>query len=52
MAVVTLKDVVKVYDGHLAVRGINLEIPDRCFTVLVGPSGCGKNDDVANGGGA
>ena len=42
MAVVTLKDVVKVYDGHLAVRGINLEIPDRCFTVLVGPSGCGK----------
>jgi multiple sugar transport system ATP-binding protein len=42
MAVVTLKDVVKVYDGHLAVRGINLEIPDRSFTVLVGPSGCGK----------
>src|ERR1700722_6104574 len=26
-----------------AVRGIDLEIPDREFTVLVGPSGCGKS---------
>ncbi|MDT2075180.1 MAG: sn-glycerol-3-phosphate ABC transporter ATP-binding protein UgpC [Planktomarina sp.] len=42
MAVVTLKDIVKVYNGELAVRGINLEIPDKSFTVLVGPSGCGK----------
>ena len=42
MARVTLKDVVKVYGGELAVRGIDLEIPDKKLTVLVGPSGCGK----------
>ena len=43
MAVVSLKDMVKVYGGgEIAVRGIDLEIPDQAFTVLVGPSGCGK----------
>jgi ABC-type sugar transport system ATPase subunit len=39
MAVVTLKDMVKVYDGHLAVRGINLEIPDRSFAAVIGHTG-------------
>ena len=29
--------------GVHAVRGIDLNIPDRQFTVLVGPSGCGKS---------
>jgi multiple sugar transport system ATP-binding protein len=29
-------------DVH-AVRGVDLDIPDRQFTVLVGPSGCGKS---------
>ena len=42
MAVVTLKKVVKYYDETLAVRGIDLEIADEEFLVLVGPSGCGK----------
>jgi multiple sugar transport system ATP-binding protein len=40
---VVLKDLVKVYGHHLAVRGIDLRIPQGAFTVFVGPSGCGKS---------
>jgi multiple sugar transport system ATP-binding protein len=44
MAGVTLKDVVKVYEGGVkVVDRFNLEIKDREFVVLVGPSGCGKS---------
>ncbi|MBL0371563.1 sn-glycerol-3-phosphate ABC transporter ATP-binding protein UgpC [Rhizobium sp. KVB221] len=43
MSAVTLKDIVKVYGRHVAVRGIDLEIPDKAFVVFVGPSGCGKS---------
>ncbi|MCR9138721.1 MAG: sn-glycerol-3-phosphate ABC transporter ATP-binding protein UgpC [Alphaproteobacteria bacterium] len=43
MASVCLKDIVKVYGSDIAVRGINLDIPDRSFAVFVGPSGCGKS---------
>ncbi len=43
MATVSLKDMVKVYGRFVAVRGIDLEIPDRALVVLVGPSGCGKS---------
>ena len=44
MAGVTLKDVVKVYDGGVkVVDRFNMEISDREFVVLVGPSGCGKS---------
>jgi multiple sugar transport system ATP-binding protein len=42
MAEIELRDVVKRYEGVEAVRGINLQIPDGGFVVLVGPSGCGK----------
>ncbi len=44
MASVTLKDVVKVYEGGVkVVDHLNLDIADREFVVLVGPSGCGKS---------
>ncbi len=44
MAGVILKNVVKKYDrGVVAVKGMNLEIKDGEFVVLVGPSGCGKS---------
>src|SRR5215469_5519971 len=43
MADVSLRKVVKKYDNVEAVRGIDLEIPDKEFVVLVGPSGCGKS---------
>jgi multiple sugar transport system ATP-binding protein len=42
MAEVSLRKVVKKYDEVLAVRGIDLDIKDHEFVVLVGPSGCGK----------
>jgi multiple sugar transport system ATP-binding protein len=43
MAGVTLRNIVKRYDDVEAVRGINLDISDHEFVVLVGPSGCGKS---------
>ncbi|KPC53681.1 ABC transporter ATP-binding protein [Amantichitinum ursilacus] len=44
MSHVSLKNLTKSYDGKTNVlSGINLEINDGEFVVLVGPSGCGKS---------
>jgi multiple sugar transport system ATP-binding protein len=44
MAAIRLEGVEKVYpNGHVATRGLDLEIADGEFLVLVGPSGCGKS---------
>src|SRR5258707_730336 len=43
MAEVNLRRVIKRYDEVEAVRGIDLDIADHEFVVLVGPSGCGKS---------
>jgi len=43
MAEVKLRSIVKKYDEVEAVRGIDLDIADHEFVVLVGPSGCGKS---------
>jgi multiple sugar transport system ATP-binding protein len=43
MAEVNLRKVIKRYDEVEAVRGIDLDIADHEFVVLVGPSGCGKS---------
>jgi multiple sugar transport system ATP-binding protein len=43
MAQVMLRKVTKQYDQTPAVRGIDLDIADEEFVVLVGPSGCGKS---------
>jgi len=43
MANVELKKVVKKYGSVEVVHGIDLEIRDNEFIVLVGPSGCGKS---------
>src|SRR5436305_921166 len=44
MAEVSVRKVVKEYDaGVQAVKGIDLDIADHEFVVLVGPSGCGKS---------
>jgi multiple sugar transport system ATP-binding protein len=46
MARVKLEGVRKVYDdgrSHVAVHGVDLEVRDGEFVVLVGPSGCGKS---------
>ena len=44
MANVTLRDVRKTYAGGFeAIKGIDFEVGDGQFCVLVGPSGCGKS---------
>ena len=44
MASIALEGVSKVFpDGTRAVDGLDLEIPDGEFTILVGPSGSGKS---------
>jgi multiple sugar transport system ATP-binding protein len=46
MASVTLEGIRKIYQGgteHVAVHGVDLEVADGEFVVLVGPSGCGKS---------
>ncbi|MQT15506.1 ABC transporter ATP-binding protein [Segnochrobactrum spirostomi] len=43
MAPVSLQSVTKSYGGHSVIHGIDLEIEDGAFVVLVGPSGCGKS---------
>ena len=44
MAEIALDEVTKVFpDGYEAVKGIDLEIKDGEFMILVGPSGCGKS---------
>jgi sn-glycerol 3-phosphate transport system ATP-binding protein len=44
MANVTLRNVHKTYPGGVeAIKGINFEVGDGQFCVLVGPSGCGKS---------
>jgi len=43
MAEVTLKNIKKRYDKNVIIDGIDLEIKDKEFLVLVGASGCGKS---------
>ncbi len=43
MAKVSLRKIVKKYGSLQVVHGIDLEINDNEFVVLVGPSGCGKS---------
>ena len=43
MAVVQLKGVKKTYDKLEVIHGIDIDIADGEFVVIVGPSGCGKS---------
>src|SRR5581483_11699024 len=43
MAQVSLRKVVKRFEALQVVHGIDLDIADHEFVVLVGPSGCGKS---------
>jgi multiple sugar transport system ATP-binding protein len=44
LAEIKLENITKRYpDGYEAVKGMNLDIEDGEFVILVGPSGCGKS---------
>jgi multiple sugar transport system ATP-binding protein len=43
MASVVIRNAVKVFGATKVLHGVNIEIPDQSFAVLVGPSGCGKS---------
>lgn len=43
---IRLADIVMQYDGEEVLRSINLSVRDGEFVTLLGPSGCGKNDDA------
>ena len=43
MAEVTIRQVIKTYDSTQVLHGVDIDIPDGEFVVLVGPSGCGKS---------
>ena len=43
MANVRLLDITKQYENNSVLKGIDLDIADGEFVVLVGPSGCGKS---------
>ncbi|NTF91333.1 sn-glycerol-3-phosphate ABC transporter ATP-binding protein UgpC [Agrobacterium rhizogenes] len=43
MAQVAVKDVIKKYGSLQVIHGVNIDIADGEFVVLVGPSGCGKS---------
>jgi len=43
MTEVTLENVRKEFDDVVAVKDIDLQVPDGSFVVVVGPSGCGKS---------
>ncbi|MCF1709937.1 sn-glycerol-3-phosphate ABC transporter ATP-binding protein UgpC [Tabrizicola sp. J26] len=43
MAGVTIRDLRKAYGGLEVLHGVNIDIADGQFVVLVGPSGCGKS---------
>jgi len=43
MAVLSLRGIGKSYGAQQILKGIDLDVPDGGFVVLVGPSGCGKS---------
>jgi multiple sugar transport system ATP-binding protein len=43
MAEVTIRALRKAYGAQEVIHGLDIDIPDGAFVVLVGPSGCGKS---------
>lgn len=42
-SIMTAKDLCLWYGENKALKGINIEIPEKSITALIGPSGCGKS---------
>jgi multiple sugar transport system ATP-binding protein len=43
MATVSIRSVRKAFGSHEVLHGVNVEVADGEFVILVGPSGCGKS---------
>jgi len=43
MAFLEVQNVVKRYDGHTALAGVSLQVPQGCIYGLLGPNGAGKS---------
>jgi multiple sugar transport system ATP-binding protein len=43
MAAVTIRGAEKYYGSVKVIHGVDIDITDQEFVVLVGPSGCGKS---------
>lgn len=39
---IEFRNIIKEFDGHIILKGINLDIYENEFVTLLGPSGCGK----------
>ncbi|MGX9182236.1 sugar ABC transporter ATP-binding protein, partial [Mesorhizobium sp. BHbdii] len=42
MAQVAVRNIIKRYGSAQVIHGVNVDIADGEFVILVGPSGCGK----------
>ncbi len=42
-AILDAQDVKVYYSGFMALRGVNMQIPERQIVAFIGPSGCGKS---------
>lgn len=40
--IIEFRNIVKNFDGQIVLKGINLDIYEKEFVTLLGPSGCGK----------
>ena len=43
MALIEIRDLVKTFDGHPVLNGVNLDVHEGGVKVIMGPSGCGKS---------
>ena len=43
MSHISIRNLKVSYDGQVALKDINVDIPDGQITVIIGPSGCGKS---------
>lgn len=45
---IRLSGVAKSFDNDVILKSLNLSVNDGEFVTLLGPSGCGKDDDPQN----